>query len=249
MTDDRPGAAVAGTPERPLRILVVDDHEVVRQGLVALLDRRPNFQVVAEAGTVEDRPGPGASTRAGPRDHGRPPPGRLGRRGLPGHPGRASRHARRDADVVSGRRGRVLRDRRRRLGYLLKQVRARDLVAALEAVGRGESLLDPAVTEKVLARVRQIASGEVHDELAGLTPQERKILMLVAEGMTNKEIAGDDLPVRQDREELRELDPGEAQPGAPRTGRRLRRAAPPRSGPVARGSVSDSRRWAGMVRH
>ena len=51
-------------------------------------------------------------------------------------------------------------------GYLLKQVRARDLVAALEAVGRGESLLDPAVTEKVLDRVRRIATGCLRDELA-----------------------------------------------------------------------------------
>src|SRR4029077_8659641 len=76
-------------------------------------------------------------------------------------------------------------------GYLLKQIRARDLVSALEAVGRGESLLDPAVTERVLARVRQIATGEIHDELAGLTPQERKILLLVAEGKTNKEIASE----------------------------------------------------------
>ena len=64
-------------------------------------------------------------------------------------------------------------------------------MAALEAVGRGESLLDPAVTERVLERVRRIASGEIHDELAGLTPQERKILMLVAEGKTNKEIAAE----------------------------------------------------------
>ena len=64
-------------------------------------------------------------------------------------------------------------------------------MSALEAVGRGESLLDPAVTERVLARVRQIATGEIHDELAGLTPQERKILLLVAEGMTNKAIAAE----------------------------------------------------------
>jgi DNA-binding NarL/FixJ family response regulator len=76
-------------------------------------------------------------------------------------------------------------------GYLLKQIRGRDLVAALEAVGRGESLLDPAVTEKVLARVRQIATGAVHDELSELTAQERKILLLVAEGKTNKEIAAE----------------------------------------------------------
>ncbi len=76
-------------------------------------------------------------------------------------------------------------------GYLLKQIRARDLVSALEAVGRGESLLDPAVTERVLERVRRMASGEEHDELAVLTPQEQKILMLVAEGKTNKEIAAE----------------------------------------------------------
>jgi DNA-binding NarL/FixJ family response regulator len=76
-------------------------------------------------------------------------------------------------------------------GYLLKQVRARDLVAALEAVGRGESLLDPAVTEKVLERVRRIATSPYSEELAQLTSQEQKILLLVAEGKTNKEIAAD----------------------------------------------------------
>ena len=66
-----------------------------------------------------------------------------------------------------------------------------DLVAALEAVGRGESLLDPAVTEKVLERIRRIASGTYADEVAQLTSQEQKILLLVAEGKTNKEIAAD----------------------------------------------------------
>ena len=76
-------------------------------------------------------------------------------------------------------------------GYLLKQIRGRDLVSALEAVGRGESLLDPAVTEKVLERVRRVASGSDTDELAELTAQERKILLLVAEGKTNKEIAAE----------------------------------------------------------
>jgi two-component system response regulator DevR len=76
-------------------------------------------------------------------------------------------------------------------GYLLKQIRARDLVTALETVGRGESLLDSAVTEKVLERVRRIASGTYTDELAALTSQEQKILLLVAEGKTNKEIAAD----------------------------------------------------------
>jgi DNA-binding NarL/FixJ family response regulator len=74
-------------------------------------------------------------------------------------------------------------------GYLLKQIRGRDLVTALESVGRGESLLDPAVTERVLQRVRAAAAGTANDELSELTSQERKILLLVAEGKTNKEIA------------------------------------------------------------
>src|SRR5665811_388328 len=76
-------------------------------------------------------------------------------------------------------------------GYLLKKIRGRDLIAALEAVGRGESLLDPAVTEKVLARVRRIATGTDTDGMAQLTQQERTILVCVAEGKTNKEIAAE----------------------------------------------------------
>jgi two-component system, NarL family, response regulator DevR len=188
MSDD---TMTESTPVRTLRLLVVDDHEVVRQGLVALLDRRPNFQVVAEAGTVEE-----ALAQA----HLHQPDIVIMDVRLPDGSGvEACREIRADlpdtrvvmltsfpddeavlSAIVAGA-----------AGYLLKQIRARDLIAGLEAVGRGESLLDPAVTERVLARVRQIASGEIHDELSGLTPQERKILMLVAEGMTNKEIAAE----------------------------------------------------------
>jgi DNA-binding NarL/FixJ family response regulator len=76
-------------------------------------------------------------------------------------------------------------------GYLLKQIRARDLVSAIESVAAGGSLLDPAVTEKVLERVRRIATGTDKDDLAQLTLQERKILALVAEGKTNREIAAE----------------------------------------------------------
>ena len=75
-------------------------------------------------------------------------------------------------------------------GYLLKQVRARDLVAALETVAAGGSLLDPAVTGKVLERMRRIATDD--DELAALTRQERKILALVAEGGAIREALGND---------------------------------------------------------
>ena len=190
MTEERTLPA-KGSAGRPFRLLVVDDHEVVRQGLVALLDRRPSFQVVAEAGTVEE-------ALAQARLH-QPDIVIMDVRLPDGSGVEACREIRADlpdtrvvmltsfpddeavlSAIVAGA-----------AGYLLKQIRARDLISALEAVGRGESLLDPAVTEKVLARVRQIASGEVHDELSGLTPQERKILMLVAEGKTNKEIASE----------------------------------------------------------
>ena len=181
----------AAATTAPLRLLVVDDHEIVRQGLVALLDRRAGFEVVAQAGTVAE-----AVDQA--RRHQpdivvmdvRLPDGsgieacREIRAELPGtrvimltsYPDEEAVMS----AIIAGASG-----------YLLKQIRARDLVAALETVGRGESLLDPGVTEKVLERVRRMASGDLNDELSALTAQERKILMLVAEGKTNKEIAAD----------------------------------------------------------
>ena len=176
---------------RPLRLLVVDDHEVVRQGLVALLDRRQGFEVVAEAGTAAE-----AVEQARRYE----PDIVVMDVRLPDGSGveacreiRAERAATRVVMLTS------YPDEEAVLsaivagasGYLLKQVRARDLVAALEAVGRGESLLDPAVTEKVLERVRRIATGAAADDLAALTTQEQKILLLVAEGKTNKEIAAE----------------------------------------------------------
>jgi DNA-binding NarL/FixJ family response regulator len=178
-------------PQRPLRLLVVDDHEVVRQGLVALLDRRTGFEVVAQAGSVAE------SIALAARHE---PDLVIMDVRLPDGSGieacREIRAARPETKVVMLT---SYPDEEAVLsaiiagasGYLLKQIRGRDLVSALESVGRGESLLDPAVTEKVLERVRRIASGSASDELAELTAQERKILLLVAEGMTNKEIATD----------------------------------------------------------
>ena len=177
--------------ERHLRVLVVDDHEVVREGLVAMLDRRPGFQVVAEAGTVAEsiemarkfmpelvimdvRLPDGSGIEACREIRAELPQTRVVM--LTSYPDEEAVFS----AIVAGASG-----------YLLKQVRARDLVAALEAVGRGESLLDPAVTEKVLERVRRIATGGANDELAQLTSQEQKILLLVAEGKTNKEIAAE----------------------------------------------------------
>jgi len=179
-------------PSPVLRLLVVDDHEVVRQGLVALLDRREGFQVVAEAGTVAE-----ALEQA--RRH--EPEIVIMDVRLPDGSGiEACREIRAELPATKVVMLTSYPDEEAVLsaivagasGYLLKQVRARDLVAALEAVGRGESLLDPAVTEKVLERIRRIASGSQEtDELSQLTGQERKILLLVAEGKTNKEIASE----------------------------------------------------------
>jgi DNA-binding NarL/FixJ family response regulator len=176
---------------RSFRLLVVDDHEVVRQGLVALLDRRAGFDVVAQAGTVAEAVAEAARFE---------PDLVVMDVRLPDGSGieacREIRAARPETRVIMLT---SYPDEEAVLsaiiagasGYLLKQVRGRDLVAALEAVGRGESLLDSAVTEKVLQRVRNVASGGAADELLDLTSQERKILMLVAEGKTNKEIATD----------------------------------------------------------
>ena len=180
-----------GRIESQHRLLVVDDHEVVRQGLVAMLERRPNFQVVAEAGTVAEsiemarrhqpdlvimdvRLPDGSGIEACREIRAEMPATRVVI--LTSYPDEEAVFS----AIVAGASG-----------YLLKQVRGRDLVAALESVGRGESLLDPAVTEKVLERVRRIATGGATDELAQLTAQEQKILLLVAEGKTNKEIAAE----------------------------------------------------------
>jgi DNA-binding NarL/FixJ family response regulator len=174
-----------------LRLLVVDDHEVVRRGLVALLERRVAFSVVAQAGTVAEaieaartyqpdlvimdiRLPDGSGIEATREIRAENPAIRV--LILTSYPDEEAVFA----AIVAGASG-----------YLLKKIRARDLIAALEAVGRGESLLDPAVTEKVLERIRRIATGTYRDELAQLTQQEQKILLLVAEGQTNKEIAAE----------------------------------------------------------
>jgi DNA-binding NarL/FixJ family response regulator len=181
----------ATTVRPPLRLLVVDDHEVVREGLVALLSRRDEFQVVAEAGTVAESL---AAARRFEPDlvimDVRLPDGsgieacREIRSEFPGMRIVMLTSYPDEEAVLSA----ILAGAS---GYLLKQIRGRDLVTALEAVGRGDSLLDPAVTERVLERVRRIANGDDRDELSDLTAQERKILKLVAEGKTNKEIAAE----------------------------------------------------------
>jgi DNA-binding NarL/FixJ family response regulator len=188
VSDAHAGASMSG-PDRPLRLLVVDDHEVVRQGLIAFLDRHGQFEVVAEAGTCAE-----AVSQARKFV----PDLVLMDVRLPDASGiEACRTVREEfpsmpivfltslpdeedvfAAIVAGARG-----------YVLKQTGSAELVRTLEAVGRGDSLFDARVTGMVLDRIRRIASGSDADDAIALTAREREILPLIAAGQTNKEIA------------------------------------------------------------
>jgi DNA-binding NarL/FixJ family response regulator len=173
----------------PVTILIVDDHEVVREGLVSLLGRRPEFSVVGQAGTVAE-----ACAQAR-RFH---PQLIIMDVRLPDGSGieacRDIRTEMPDTRVVmltsySDQEAVLSAIIAGASGYFLKQVRARELISSLLSVAAGSELLDPLVTGAVLERLRQSAEAGRPDEFAALTAQERKILMLVAEGQTNKQIA------------------------------------------------------------
>ncbi len=171
-----------------IKILLVDDHEVVRMGLRTLLERRENIAVVGEAGTVEEAVASAERTE---------PDVIVMDIRLPDGSGvdacREIRGQRPETKVImltsyaddEAIYGSIMAGAS---GYLLKQTRGQDLASAIGRVAAGESLLDPGITEKVLKRMRQLAEGE-SDDLAALTPQERKIIGFIAEGKTNKEIA------------------------------------------------------------
>jgi DNA-binding NarL/FixJ family response regulator len=185
MTDSSGGL----TEREPVRVFLLDDHEVVRRGVHDLLDAEPDLTVVGEAGTAEQ-----ALVRVPAL---RPQVAVLDVR-LP------------DGDGVS-----VCRELRSRMpglaclmltsfddeealldaimagasGYVLKQITGTDLVNAVRTVASGQSMLDPGATARVMARLR---GGPVQEEqaqgLPGLTEREREILALVGEGLTNREI-------------------------------------------------------------
>ncbi len=172
-----------------LRILIVDDHEVVRLGLRALLDRHPDFTVVDEAGTARE-----ALQKA--LLH-RPDVVVMDIR----LPGRSGIDACRDIVsqlpdtrvimLTSYAEDELLFDaiEAGACGYVLKQIGSDDLIRAIEAVGRGEALLDPSVTRRVLERVREAARKDEIAAFAELTEQELRVLAFIAEGKTNREIA------------------------------------------------------------
>ena len=174
---------------RRLRILLVDDHEVVRLGLKALIGRQPSSEVIGEAGTADE-----AVEKA--RVH-KPDVAVMDIR-LPGKSGiDATREIMQllpDTKVImltSYADDELLMDaiEAGAAGYVLKQIGSDALLRALEAVARGESLLDPSLMNKVFARLREATRKERGQAFAGLTDQEVRILALVAEGHTNREIA------------------------------------------------------------
>lgn len=171
--------------------MIVDDHEVVRLGLKALIDRHPDMEVVAEAATATD-----AQEKA---LHFKPDVIVLDIR-LGGSSGidacreiikqlpdskiiMLTSYAEDDMLFAAIRAGAA--------GYVLKQAGGQDLIRAIEMVGQGNSLLDPALTERVFAEVRRAAREQESSAFSQLTEQERRVLALVAEGKTNREIAQD----------------------------------------------------------
>jgi DNA-binding NarL/FixJ family response regulator len=172
-----------------IRVLLVDDHEIVRRGLRDLLDGEPGIEVVAEAGTAAEALARCSATT---------PDVAVVDVRLPDRDGVQLCRALRD--LPDGPRCLVLTafDDEQALvqaisagasGYLLKQVRGSDVVHAVREVAAGRSLLDPVTTARVLDRMRRGAEPDEPDELAGLTERERRVLELVGEGLSNREIA------------------------------------------------------------
>jgi two-component system response regulator DevR len=174
-----------------IRVMIVDDHDVVREGLRSLLNRRPGLSVIAEAGTVKD-----AVEQAVQK---RPDVVVMDVRLPDGSGVEACRDIRSElpqtklimltsyaddeaiiSSIMAGASA-----------YLLKQTRGQQLADAVEAVAKGESLLDQKVIQRVMDQMRTMATQPKGDKQNELTEQEQKILALIAEGKTNREIAAE----------------------------------------------------------
>ncbi|WP_405147579.1 response regulator transcription factor [Sphaerisporangium sp. NBC_01403] len=169
-----------------IRVFLLDDHEVVRRGVAALLSSEDDIEIVGEAGTAQQavaripalRPDVAVLDVRLPDGNGV----EVCREVRSRTPGLSCLMLTSFADddalfeaVMAGA-----------AGYVLKQIHGSDLVGAVRTVAGGESLLDPKTTASMLRRLRDQASR--HDPLAALTSQERHILELIGEGMTNRQI-------------------------------------------------------------
>lgn len=172
-----------------LRLLLVDDHEVVRLGMRALLERHPSFTVVGEASTQEE-----AIAMA---EEQQPDLVLMDIRLAGGSGIEACQQIKErlpDTKVImltSFAEDELLfaAIRAGASGYLLKQIAGGEVVRAIEAAARGESMLDPTLTQRVFSEVRRSIKKEEAVAFQDLTSQERQVLLLIAEGKTNREIA------------------------------------------------------------
>jgi DNA-binding NarL/FixJ family response regulator len=176
--------------------MLVDDHEVVRNGIRAMLAPEDDIVVAGEAGGVQDAIDEATRTK--------PDVVVMDVRLADGSGIEATREIRANhpetrvlmltsfaddealfASIMAGASG-----------YVLKQVRSDDLLRAIRSVGAGESLLDPSVTNSVLERLRKGKHLMKDERLARLSPQEERILTLIADGRTNKEV-GEELQLAE----------------------------------------------------
>ena len=172
-----------------LKVMLVDDHEVVRPGLRALIEAEEDIEVVAEAdsGTKAVEVALSYKPRVVVMDVRMP-------EGSGVEACREIRAADPDIQVImltsfSDDEALFNSIMAGAAGFVLKQIRGRDLVDAIRTVGAGQSLLDPGVTKRVLERLRKSTFDDKDPKLARLSPQEERILDMIGEGLTNREIA------------------------------------------------------------
>ncbi|CAM5567240.1 response regulator [Streptomyces aurantiogriseus] len=180
---ERPG------PDNPIRVFLLDDHEVVRRGVHDLLNDEPDITVIGEAANVEQ-----ALVRVPAL---RPQVAVLDVRLPDGDGVTVCRELRSQMPELACLMLTSFDDEEALLdsimagasGYVLKQIQGSDLVSAVRTVAAGQSLLDPSATAKLMARLRQGQEPEPEPEaLPGLTEREREILALIGEGLTNRQI-------------------------------------------------------------
>jgi two-component system, NarL family, response regulator DevR len=170
-----------------IRVFLLDDHEVVRTGLRDLLEHDGDIEVVGESGSAQE------AIRRIPAL--RPHVAVLDARLPDGNGIDVCREVRSVDPSIHGLILTSYEDDEALFaaimagaaGYVLKQIRGTDLVDTVRRVAAGQSTLDPAVTQRVLERIR--SGVEAPNEIRSLTEQERRILMHIAEGLTNREIA------------------------------------------------------------
>ena len=176
--------------ENPIRVFLVDDHEVVRRGLTDLLDAEPDISVIGDAGTVAHALVRGPALR--------PDVAVLDVRLPDGNGITVCRELRDQLPELVCLMLTSFDDEEALLdaimagaaGYVLKQIKGSDLVAAVRTVASGQSMLDPATTARLMhsLRTEPVAEPALSPELASLSPRERDILALIGDGLTNREI-------------------------------------------------------------